>query len=355
MIRRRRPLREIPFSFDSFLDVVANVVGIILRLIIVTWVGARAYAGLQPPGSPPTPPAIEEIVSLPEPQDALTPELERQRRELAEAQAKLLTELRQWEQIRQQHIILASDLADAGKRVQGLASERAALERSKTEAGKNRTALLSLTEIQARNNKLLEEIDALKKTPSAKQTLRYRTPISHPLQSEEVVFECKQGRVTLIDVGAMLDEARRNLREKGDQLRNSWEVREVTQPVGAFQLRYVVERDREVLDTVKMDAKPNATAQFHYGISGYEVVPVVADRGEAAIAALADGSAFRRVVDSLDVNQTAVTMWVYPDSFDLYRRLRDYLHDHDVTVAGRPLPKGVSIASSKHGTVSRGQ
>ena len=84
-------------------------------------------------------------------------------------------------------------------------------------------------------------------------------------------------------------------------------------------------------------------------------MPVVADRGEAATAALADGSAFRRVSDSLDVNQTAVTMWVYPDSFDLYRRLRDYLHDHDVTVAGRPLPEGVSIASSKHGTVSRGQ
>ena len=42
MIRRRRPVREIAFSFDSFLDVVTNVVGIILRLILVAWVGARA-------------------------------------------------------------------------------------------------------------------------------------------------------------------------------------------------------------------------------------------------------------------------------------------------------------------------
>ena len=40
MFRRRRPVREIAFSFDSFLDVVANVVGIILRLILVAWVGA---------------------------------------------------------------------------------------------------------------------------------------------------------------------------------------------------------------------------------------------------------------------------------------------------------------------------
>ena len=34
------------FSFDSFLDVVANVVGIIIRLILVVWVGARSYDSL---------------------------------------------------------------------------------------------------------------------------------------------------------------------------------------------------------------------------------------------------------------------------------------------------------------------
>ena len=38
MLRRRRPLKNeaIQFSFDSFLDLVTNVVGIIIRLILVT-------------------------------------------------------------------------------------------------------------------------------------------------------------------------------------------------------------------------------------------------------------------------------------------------------------------------------
>jgi hypothetical protein len=48
-------------------------------------------------------------------------------------------------------------------------------------------------------------------------------------------------------------------------------------------------------------------------------------------------------------------MWVYPDSFAAYRALRDYLHGRDVVVAGRPLPEGVQIASSRSGSVSRGQ
>jgi hypothetical protein len=82
---------------------------------------------------------------------------------------------------------------------------------------------------------------------------------------------------------------------------------------------------------------------------------VAEDRGETADAALAPGSTFRRTVDAIEPQQTAVTLWVYTDSFPLYRRLRDYLHEHDVVVAGRPLPEGVPIASSRRGTASRGQ
>ena len=77
--------------------------------------------------------------------------------------------------------------------------------------------------------------------------------------------------------------------------------------------------------------------------------------GEIAQAALAEGSEFRQIVDRLDTQQTVVTFWVYPDSFDLYRTLRDFLYEHEVVVAGRPLPEGVPIASSRRGSVSRGQ
>jgi hypothetical protein len=355
MIRRRRPTRDIPFSFDSFLDVVANVVGIILRLILVTWVGARAYTGLQPPTLPPLP-ALEVPLPPPEPEDPLAPEIEKQRRELADAQAQLLAELRQWEEAHQQRAAVASELAILDKRVQETDSQRSELERATSDVShKDQTAELSLAQVQERNKRLISEIDTLKKAPSAKQTLRYRTPISHPLQTEEVHFECKDGRVAFVDIGSMLEDVRRTIRDKGEQLRATWEVRDVTQPVGGFQLRYVIEREHEVLNAVQMEAKPNQSVTFQYALAAWEVVPTVADRGETESAALVTGSAFRRIVDALDVNQTAVTLWVYPDSFELYRRLRDYLHDHDVTVAGRPLPIGVPIASSRHGTVSRGQ
>ena len=82
---------------------------------------------------------------------------------------------------------------------------------------------------------------------------------------------------------------------------------------------------------------------------------MTAPRGETLQTALVDGSEFRQIVDGLDPERTAVTFWVYPDSFELFRRLRDILYQRDIIVAGRPLPDGIPIASSRRGSISRGQ
>src|SRR5205823_532031 len=94
MIRRRRPAREIAFSFDSFLDVVANVVGIIIRLILVVWVSARSYSSLQTAQKSAVP-RPETNAPAAELHDPLEQELARHRELLAQSQARLLEQLRQ--------------------------------------------------------------------------------------------------------------------------------------------------------------------------------------------------------------------------------------------------------------------
>src|SRR5437763_11495614 len=86
MIRRRRPAREIAFSFDSFLDVVANVVGIILRLILVAWVGARSYKAFHARPAPPPAP-LADPAPPPAPRYPPGAALERQPRRPRDAQA----------------------------------------------------------------------------------------------------------------------------------------------------------------------------------------------------------------------------------------------------------------------------
>src|SRR6266702_2322227 len=102
MIRRRRRHREIPFSFDSFLDVGANVEGIIIRLILVAWVGARSYSSVQEIlKQKHSPAAVSSPAGLPA--DPLEFELARNRQHLAEAQARLLEQLRQLGEVRGNH------------------------------------------------------------------------------------------------------------------------------------------------------------------------------------------------------------------------------------------------------------
>jgi hypothetical protein len=348
MIRRRRRPPEIAFGFDSFLDVVANVVGIIIRMILVVWVGARAYTGLHFP--PPKPRLSAEVESA-VPPDSLEHELAQRRRELAQAQDRLLEQLRHLDQARHSRTQVVVELAGLAERKHSLEQEKFAVEgaeRARQEQA--RTAAASLAEVQQRTRQLQEQIAALERQPSVKQALRYRAPVSQPLQTEELIFECRSGRVAFIDIDALLREVKRGMQDKGQLLRSRWEVSDVAGPVGPFRLRYTVERLRGTGLPV-----PDPASDFRYGVTAWEVEPMVLVRGEAPEAALAPGSEFRQIVDVLDPQQTAVTFCVYPDSFALYRRLRDYLYQRDVVVAGRPLPLGAAIASSRHGTISRGQ
>jgi hypothetical protein len=297
----------------------------------------------------PTPPP-----ALPDPTDPRQPELARRRQELARARALLAQELRRQEEAGQAGAALGRELADLAARRRGLEAERSAFQdRARERGAKARVAALSLEELSKRSKALLGQIEALRRTPVPHQALRYRTPVSAPLQSQEVMFECRRGRVTLLDRAALDEEMKRNQPDEERLLRGQWQVSGVTAPVGAFRLRYIRERRRGPLDGPG-SAGPAPASSFTYSIT-WVAEPTLLERGEGADDALKPGSAFRRVVDALDPQETAVTMWVYADSFPLYRRLRDYLHDRDMVVAGRPLADGMRIGSSPDGTASRGQ
>jgi hypothetical protein len=84
----------------------------------------------------------------------------------------------------------------------------------------------------------------------------------------------------------------------------------------------------------------------------WTVIPVSPQVGETAGEALAAGSAFGRVLAQLEPGRDTVTIWVYPDSFPQFRRLKKELYQLGFAAAGRPLTHGHSISGSPLGSKS---
>jgi hypothetical protein len=345
MFRRQRRTKEIPFSFDSFLDVVANVVGIIIRLILIVWVGARSYSTITPVTTKKAKSAIQSVAATPLPADPLQAELERGKRELEDLQARMLEQLRELQTTEEQEKSAAGEVEAALARSHHLDDEsvqveRAVLDKKKAAEG----AGLSLAALEQRRQKLQQEVLAVEKLPPQKKVLRYRTPVSEVVKTDEFFFECKDGRITFIDIGSLKAMAEMEIKSRVEELRSSGSIEGTTTSEGAFRIRYSLQVIGG-LEGLRADVR-----------STLAVEPMLLTRGENADQALALGSQFRQIVDRLDPKLGAVTFWVYPDSFAAFRRVRDYLYERDIVVAGRALPLGASVILSSHGgSASRGQ
>ena len=215
MFRRRRPLKSaaIHFSFDSFLDLVTNVVGIIIRF--KSWspgsVRAPYHASMQwlniEAGAPPTPAA--KITD-----DPLHHRLELSKHDLDEAKTRLLAQLQELEE---------GEKDNEPHRINSSPSSSFAAPNSRPNARPWRrkerrraprsTARTTADDIRKRSRQLLDEIKLIESAPTNKKQLKYHAPVSRAVRSEELFFECKAGRVTFIDLPSFMAEYKQTQEE----------------------------------------------------------------------------------------------------------------------------------------------
>jgi hypothetical protein len=347
--KRRRRSREIAFSLDSFLDVITNLIGIIIRMILVVWVGARSYHEIQSrlqlaPGTSPAA-AAQSQGDLAKISDPLEQEIIKHRHELELVQQSLLEHLRQLPPLGAQRQAAEQELTLLAAELQTLAQSRDRLQQTAAQQEKlGEGVAVSLAEVKHRSEKLRQDITQFQQQPIAKKVIQYRTPVSRPVVTEELFFECQGGRVAFIDFAAMQREMNDEVDARKKDLIKSGSLEGFTHPAGAFRLHYLA----KVVDSDPLGGT--------YRISGSgEVLPMPGPRGETLTEAFQPDSEFRQIVDHIDAKQTVVTFWVYPDSFSLFRQLRDYLYQRNIEVAARPLPFGHAIGFSPSGTASRSQ
>lgn len=197
-----------------------------------------------------------------------------------------------------------------------------------------------LDELQAEIAKLKEA-----KGP-VKPLVHFTTPISQRAKDREAHYRCLNGRVADVPIEALLER----LKERVAVREVQGLVNDTVGPIKGFTMRYLL-----AATMPGMAEQMQNPFSLNISLAGFEMVADSDELGEPQTAALKEGSDFRRSLALRTPRDSSVTLWVYPDAFELAKALQIYLHERGYTVAMRPLPRGVPIAASPSGSRSQVQ
>ena len=369
----RHRSNEIDFGSDSFLDIIANIVGILIILIVIAGLrAARAPVPVvvqrtekKPTAKPkPIPIAIPKVivaVDVPSPPlpDLLPP--------LPTPGPKLQHDLLpQIQRLRNRIAALSSTISQLNSRIRKTRTSTQSVSmslsnmstelRSRTSAGnRDRTMIAALKTESDRSQRRLTELrrqyDEAKRKKANVRTIKHRlTPIGRSVTGKEIHFRVAAGKVALVPVKRLVARMRAEVIR-----RKSWLVKFPTHkgivgPVNGFEMHYSVQR--QLSSTI--DELRGGYGRIKIILQNWRIEPTRELEAETVDAALRTGSKFLQEIHVADSSAT-VTFWVYPDSFAAFRKLQAAVHRDGLRVAARPLPFGIPIAGSPRGSRSSGQ
>ena len=315
---------------DSFLDVVTNIVGILIILVMV--VGGRVgQIGLS------AGPKAEARAA------ELEAELGRMEMELATSEGEIAGLASQGQSIGMATAAAAEAqmrLATAAAAVKVEVEER----KRGVDASRARAAESAARkkDLEVEIEKCTLELEGLAHLPAqTKEVLAYPTPIGRTVTGDELHFRLDQGRIAYIPLTELFELAKAQTQRKGSSsIANLSNRIETVGPVQGFSLDYVIE--------ARVD---QARGQVLIRSREWVVRPMAGHTGETVEEALRADSKLFRVLANV-TPETTVTLWTYPDSFAAFRSLREELHRRGLPTAGRPLPEGAPIGGSADGSKS---
>jgi hypothetical protein len=346
---RRPPLSEQQFGSDSFLDVVANVVGILIILMVLAGVRAGkapvkitsespSDAVAAPPPVLAVPPSAEdqeraearrrELAALQAQSDELETELEHLRSAANEQETKL-------SELQTQEAVHRNRAATLGSNLEGHLAEL------RTNQQQTQELLDAAQAVRIRLKKKAAEAAAAEKQPNRVEQLQHHiTPVSRVITENETElhFRCLGSAVTVVPIDQLVERMKAQMERQREVILRLKKYSGSVGPVRGWNMNYQIETQQHL-------------GLVRASVSQFELVPESDLDAERAEVALRPDSIFRNELRKAEPGST-ITFWVYPDSFPLFRKLQAVAHREGFTVAARPLPEGTPIMGSPHGSRS---
>lgn len=379
----RRHHEETSFGSDSFLDVIANIVGILIILIVVAGVKVSRAPLLQisqsepelteiepelavielepivvendgppidvefyndaevqvieaaPDFIPPTPtplPAIAEAQVLP----VLTQQVEDLKEKKAELDRQIAMQSKSQAAVLKLQTSKAKSFESHRQQVDKLAEEL-------------RTKQQLLTITAAENSKSQQIVEQLldktknveSKEPPTEQLAHRLNPVGRVVSGKEVHFCLLNDGIAYVPVQELSELVKDDMRRRRDYLLKQPRFQSTVGPVNGFEMEYLVQRESGSI----FDDARYGSGMVRVAVSDWVLRPTQEVLYESLDQALQENSQFRAALLSQGTNAT-ITFWVYPNSFNLHHELKKIVHDSGFWVASRPLPAGFPIAGS---------
>jgi hypothetical protein len=320
---------------DSFLDVVCNLVGILIVLVML--IAAQAKRGMIAAATarPATANAAddEEIKTA----ESAVGEIEYNINELQAKieREKLEAALREDERGKFQLLVNVAEqrLAEYRNQLSDDEKSRYDLQRELV-SSKGELSILNTTQV------------ALSK-PKPHVLEHLPTPMARTVFGSEIHFRLLNHRLAYVPFEEMKAafnlDAPRQLSKMRDTARAEFSLPEAA----GFGARYILRK----ADT-EIELRSGTARHSGVELEMIYLVDVEANLGQPIAQALASGSEFRSRMATFKPQSTTITIWVYPDSFDDFRALKAELFKLGFLTAARPMPMGEPIAGSPSGSRS---
>lgn len=346
---RKRHRSDTPADQDSFLDIVANLVGIMIILIVV--VGSQIGESL-----------VTRDQDYLQEERAQLAELESQDQELKQELAKRTHDHREWEKVVTRETQVASQrkmerdlVLKKLLQLKGtLAEQRNRLSEEQQQAYELRR---EIADLQAKTEDARHEIKAIQyqEVEEVSETdheilEHYPTPIAKTVFGEEVHFQLQNDHVVYAPLNELVQRLRATWETHADEIPVGQSMIETIGPVGDFRLQYKLVCQRKPIPTA------NGTfTRTVVSLDQFELLPVRQGLGEPLEKALQEGSDFLSELRGYPPQRTTVSVWVYPDSYESFLELRKTLIQRGYKVAVWPLTNDQYISGSPDGLRSSAQ
>jgi hypothetical protein len=217
------------------------------------------------------------------------------------------------------------------------------LEALQAEQERSKSLVAMTNELRVRLQETESAADKAAKQRHVRQLQHRITPISRVITENETElhFRCLGNAVSVIPLDELVERMKAQLERQREVILRTRRFSGTVGPARGWNLHYNVETQQHL-------------GLVRASVSQFELVPEPDLEVEPAAVALRPDSMFRNELRKAEPDST-ITFWVYPDSFELYRKLQAIVHREGLSVAARPLPAGTPIMGSPHGSRSAAQ